>query len=142
HRKAQDRARDLERLRRASRRMTTPHEEMAVIAYRIHTECEKVLESDKSPLFWFQFEALAPGSEFKSWWWGPDSEILEEGGPQPRPATPQRAPAAPAAPSGRSSGASCAPGRTPPCSLASASGAIRASSIPRRSSFSTACCRR
>jgi diguanylate cyclase (GGDEF)-like protein len=83
HRKAQDRARDLERLRRASRRMTTPLEEMASIADRIHTECEKVLESDKAPLFWFQFEALAPGSEFKSWWWGPDSEILEEGVPEP-----------------------------------------------------------
>ena len=56
---------------------------MAAIADRIHTECEKVLESDKSPLFWFQFEALAPGSEFKSWWWGPDSEALEEGVPEP-----------------------------------------------------------
>jgi diguanylate cyclase (GGDEF)-like protein len=81
HRKAQDRARDLERLRRASRRMTTPLEEMASTADRIHTECAKVLE--KSHLFWFQFEALAPGSEFKSWWWGPGSEILEEGVPVP-----------------------------------------------------------
>src|SRR6202012_3171533 len=83
HRKAQDRARDLERLRRASRRMTTPLVEMPPIPARIHTECERVLESDKSPLFWFQFEALAPGSEFKSWWWGPDSEVLEEGVPEP-----------------------------------------------------------
>jgi diguanylate cyclase (GGDEF)-like protein len=81
HRKAQDRARDLERLRRASRRMTTPLEEMASTADRIHTECAKVLE--KSLLYWFQFEALAPGSEFKSWWWGPGSEILEEGVPVP-----------------------------------------------------------
>jgi diguanylate cyclase (GGDEF)-like protein len=78
HRKAQDRARDLERLRRASKRMTTPLEEMASIADRIHTECEKVVG-----FFWFQFEALAPGSEFKSWWWGPGSEILEEGVPEP-----------------------------------------------------------
>jgi diguanylate cyclase (GGDEF)-like protein len=78
HRKAQDRARDLERLRRASRRMTTPLEEMASTADRIHTECDKVL-----PFFWFQFEALAPGSEFKSWWSGPGSEILEEGVPEP-----------------------------------------------------------
>jgi diguanylate cyclase (GGDEF)-like protein len=81
HRKAQDRARDLERLRRASRRMTTPLEEMASTADRIHTECAKVLE--KTLLYWFQFEALAPGSEFKSWWWGPGSEILEEGVPVP-----------------------------------------------------------
>ena len=81
HRKAQDRARDLERLRRASRRMTTSLEEMASTADRIHTECEKVLE--KSHFYWFQFEALAPGSEFKSWWWGPGSEILEEGVPEP-----------------------------------------------------------
>jgi diguanylate cyclase (GGDEF)-like protein len=83
HRKAVDRARDLERLRRAGKRMTTPQEEMASIADRIHTECEKVLESDKAPLFWYQFEALAPGSEFKSWWWGPGSEVLEEGVPEP-----------------------------------------------------------
>ena len=78
HQKAQDRARDLERLRRASRRMTTALEEMASTADRIHSECDKVLK-----FFWFQFEALAPGSEFKSWWWGPDSEALEEGVPEP-----------------------------------------------------------
>jgi diguanylate cyclase (GGDEF)-like protein len=81
HRKAQDRVRDLDRLRRASKRMTTPLEEMASTADRIYTECVKVLK--KSHFFWFQFEALAPGSEFKSWWWGPDSEILEEGVPVP-----------------------------------------------------------
>ncbi len=67
HRKAQDRVRDLDRLRRASKRMTTPLEEMASTADRIYTECVKVLK--KTQFFWFQFEALAPGSEFKSWWW-------------------------------------------------------------------------
>ncbi len=77
-RKAQHRARDLERLRRASYRMTTPLEEMTSIADRIHIECGNVIQ-----FFWFQFEALAPGSEFKSWWSGPGSEILEEGVPEP-----------------------------------------------------------
>ena len=77
-RKAQHRARDLERLRRASYRMTTPLEEMTSIADRIHVECGNVIQ-----FFWFQFEALAPGSEFKSWWWGPGSETLEEGVPEP-----------------------------------------------------------
>ena len=76
--KAQDRARNLERLRRASHRMTTPLEEMTATADRLHTECANVLK-----VFWFQFEALAPGSELKSWWWGPQSEALEEGVPEP-----------------------------------------------------------
>jgi diguanylate cyclase (GGDEF)-like protein len=76
--KAQDRARNLERLRRASYRMTTPLEEMTATADRLHTECVNVLK-----VFWFQFEALAPGSELKSWWWGPQSEALEEGVPEP-----------------------------------------------------------
>ena len=75
--KAQHRARDLERLRRASYRMTTPMEEMASIADRIRAECAIV------KFHWFQFEALAPGSEFKSWWWGPDSDMLQEGVPEP-----------------------------------------------------------
>ncbi len=75
---AQDRARNLERLRRASYRMTTPLEEMTATADRLHTECANVLK-----VFWFQFEALAPGSELKSWWWGPHSESLEEGVPEP-----------------------------------------------------------
>lgn len=77
HRKSQERVRDLERLRRASHRMTTPMEEMASIADRIRVECGIV------KFFWFQFEALAPGSEFKSWWWGPGSEMLQEGVPEP-----------------------------------------------------------
>jgi diguanylate cyclase (GGDEF)-like protein len=75
---AQDRARNLERLRRASYRMTTPLEEMTATADRLHTECANVLK-----VFWFQFEALAPGSELKSWWWGPQSQALEEGVPEP-----------------------------------------------------------
>jgi diguanylate cyclase (GGDEF)-like protein len=75
---AQDRARNLERLRRASHRMTTPLEEMTATADRLRTECANVLK-----VFWFQFEALAPGSELKSWWWGPQSEALEEGVPEP-----------------------------------------------------------
>jgi diguanylate cyclase (GGDEF)-like protein len=57
--------------------MTTPLEEMASIADRIRVECGIVR------FFWFQFEALAPGSEFKSWWWGPGAEALEEGVPEP-----------------------------------------------------------
>jgi diguanylate cyclase (GGDEF)-like protein len=76
--KAQFRARDLERLRRAAQRISTPAGEMGSIAERIRAECEKVVHS-----FWFQFEALAPGSEFKSWWWGPESGILEDGVPEP-----------------------------------------------------------
>jgi diguanylate cyclase (GGDEF)-like protein len=76
--KAQFRARDLERLRRAAQRMSTPAGEMAATAERIRAECAKVLN-----FFWFQFEALAPGSEFQSWWWGPESEILEDGVPEP-----------------------------------------------------------
>jgi len=58
--------------------MSTPAGEMAATAERIRLECEKVVN-----FFWFQFEALAPGSEFQSWWWGPGSEILEDGVPEP-----------------------------------------------------------
>jgi diguanylate cyclase (GGDEF)-like protein len=76
--KSQNRARDLERLRRAGQRMSTPAEEMAALADRVRIECGHVL-----PFFWFQFEALAPGSELRSWWWGPESEALEEGVPEP-----------------------------------------------------------
>ena len=76
--KAQSRARDLERLRRASQRMITPAQEMEAIADRIRIECAKVL-----PFHWFQFETLTPGSELRSWWWGPLSESLAEGVPEP-----------------------------------------------------------
>ncbi|HEX4965689.1 MAG TPA: diguanylate cyclase [Thermoanaerobaculia bacterium] len=76
--KAQFRARDLERLRRAAQRMSTPAGEMGAIAERIRVECSKVVH-----FFWFQFEAMAPGSELQSWWWGPESDILEDGVPEP-----------------------------------------------------------
>ncbi len=77
--KAQNRARDLETLRRAGNRMSTPGEEMASMVDRFRIECSRVVPT----FFWFQFEALAPGSELKSWWWGPGSEALEEGVPEP-----------------------------------------------------------
>jgi diguanylate cyclase (GGDEF)-like protein len=77
--KAQNRARDLETLRRAGQRMSTPAEEMAGMVDRFRIECSRVVPT----FFWFQFEALAPGSELKSWWWGPGSEELEEGVPEP-----------------------------------------------------------
>ena len=76
--KAYNRARDLETLRRAGQRMSTPAEELTAIADRIRSECARVV-----PTFvWFQFEVLTPGSEFQSWWWGPESEALEEGVPE------------------------------------------------------------
>ncbi len=74
--KARRRAGDLERLRRAGTRMTTPEQEMAGVAERILAECEVV------KFQWYQFETLTPGSEFKSWWAGPDRE-LHEGVPEP-----------------------------------------------------------
>jgi diguanylate cyclase (GGDEF)-like protein len=75
--RAQRRVRDLERLHRAGKRMTFAAQEMAAVAERIHVECGKVV-----PFLWFQFEALAPGSEFKSWWAGPQG-VLQEGVPEP-----------------------------------------------------------
>ena len=77
--KAQNRAHDLETLRRAGQRMSTPTEEMTALADRIRIECSRVVPS----FSWFQFEVLTPGSEFQSWWWGPDSETLGEGVPEP-----------------------------------------------------------
>jgi len=77
HDSVRRRVRDLERLRRAGRRMFFAAQEMAAVVERIHTECQKVV-----PFLWFQFEALAPGSEFKSWWAGPQGE-LREGVPEP-----------------------------------------------------------
>ncbi|HEX6901720.1 MAG TPA: diguanylate cyclase [Thermoanaerobaculia bacterium] len=76
---AEHRARDLERLRRAGQRMSTPQEEMAAIADRIRIECTRVVPT----LFWFQFEAMAPGSELRTWWWRRGTEELEEGVPEP-----------------------------------------------------------
>jgi diguanylate cyclase (GGDEF)-like protein len=77
--KAQSRARDLETLRRAGQRMSAPTEEMTAIANRIRSECARVLPN----FVWFQFELLTPGSEFPSWWWGPESEALADGVPEP-----------------------------------------------------------
>jgi len=77
--RSQSRARDLETLRRAGQRMTNPAEEMAALADRVRIECHRVIPT----VFWFQFEALAPGSELKSWWWTPGLETLEEGVPEP-----------------------------------------------------------
>ncbi|HYG61585.1 MAG TPA: GGDEF domain-containing protein [Thermoanaerobaculia bacterium] len=75
--RAQRRVRDLERLRRAGKRMFFAAQEMAAVVERIRVECAKVV-----PFLWFQFEALAPGSEFKSWWAGPQG-VLQEGVPEP-----------------------------------------------------------
>jgi diguanylate cyclase (GGDEF)-like protein len=77
--RAGNRARDLETLRRASQRMSTPAEEMTAIADRIRLECFRVVPN----CFWFQFEILTPGSELPSWWWGPESAELKEGVPEP-----------------------------------------------------------
>lgn len=74
--KSRRRARDLERLRRAGQRMTTPAQEMAGVAERIHAECKVV------PFHYFQLETLTPGSEFRSWWAGPGGE-LRAGVPEP-----------------------------------------------------------
>jgi diguanylate cyclase (GGDEF)-like protein len=81
HERSHHRAFDLERLRRAGKRVVDKGErEIVDVADRIKVECGKVL-----PFHWFQFELLAPGSEFKSWWTGPkgaESE-LRVGVPQP-----------------------------------------------------------
>jgi diguanylate cyclase (GGDEF)-like protein len=63
--KARRRAGDLERLGRAGTRMITPEQEMAGVADRILAECAVV------KFQWFQFEVMTPGSEFKTWWAGP-----------------------------------------------------------------------
>lgn len=74
--KMRRRARDLERLRRAGRRIVTVAQEMEGVVERIHAECKGV------KCLWFQFEALTPGSEFKSWWAGPEGAV-QEGIPVP-----------------------------------------------------------
>lgn len=73
---------DLERLRRAGRRMISPAREMAAVAARVHLECGRVV-----PFHWFQFEALAAGHELRSWWAGADRS-LHEGVPEPEPYPP------------------------------------------------------
>jgi diguanylate cyclase (GGDEF)-like protein len=76
-RKARNRIHDLERLGRAGERIVTRMQEMAQVAERIRDESAKVL-----PFHWFQFEALAPGSELRSWLGRPEG-ALEEGVPEP-----------------------------------------------------------
>jgi diguanylate cyclase (GGDEF)-like protein len=81
HERSHHRAFDLERLRRAGKRMVDKGErEIVDVAERIKVECGKVVQFS-----WFHFELLAPGSEFKSWWAGPkgpESE-LRLGVPEP-----------------------------------------------------------
>jgi diguanylate cyclase (GGDEF)-like protein len=77
--RAVNRARDLETLRRAGRRMSTPTEEMTALADRIRIECSRVVPS----LSWFQLEVLTPGSELPSWWWRPGADGLSAGVPEP-----------------------------------------------------------
>ncbi|HEX7180247.1 MAG TPA: GGDEF domain-containing protein [Thermoanaerobaculia bacterium] len=78
HQRSHYRARDMERLSRAAKRIVDKDErEVADVAERIRAECERVVRP-----FWFQFELLAPGSQFKSWWAGVSGE-LQEGVPEP-----------------------------------------------------------
>ena len=81
HERSHHRAFDLERLRRAGKRVVQKGEQEIVdVADRLKVECGKVV-----PFHWFQFELLAPGSELKSWWAGPkgpESE-LRMGVPEP-----------------------------------------------------------
>lgn len=81
HERSHHRAYDLERLRRAGKRVVNKGErEIVDVADRIKVECGKVVS-----FFWFQFELLAPGSEFKSWWAGPKGaeSDLRLGVPEP-----------------------------------------------------------
>jgi diguanylate cyclase (GGDEF)-like protein len=80
--KARSRIRNLDRLQRAGKRMTSPESEMAGVAERIYLECARV-----SGCLWYQFEALTPGSEFRSWWSGPAGALFE-GVPEPEPHPP------------------------------------------------------
>jgi diguanylate cyclase (GGDEF)-like protein len=79
HERSHHRAFDLERLRRAGKRVVQKGEQEIVdVIDRIKVECGKVVQ-----LHWFQFELLAPGSELKSWWAeGPEGE-LRAGVPEP-----------------------------------------------------------
>jgi diguanylate cyclase (GGDEF)-like protein len=79
HERAHHRVRDLEKLRRAGRRMVDRSErELVEVIDRIRLECSKVVKAT----FWFQFETLVEGGELKSWWAGPQGE-LQEGVPEP-----------------------------------------------------------
>jgi len=77
--KTHHRVRDLEKLRRAAKRMVGHSErELVEVIDRIRMECSKVVQAS----FWFQFEILIPGGELKSWWAGPQG-VLQEGVPEP-----------------------------------------------------------
>jgi diguanylate cyclase (GGDEF)-like protein len=79
HERTHHRVRDLEKLRRAGRRMVDRSErELVEVIDRIRVECSKVVKAS----FWFQFETLVEGGELKSWWAGPQGE-LQEGVPEP-----------------------------------------------------------
>jgi diguanylate cyclase (GGDEF)-like protein len=79
HERAHHRVRDLEKLRRAGRRMVDRSErELVEVIDRIRLECSKVVKAS----FWFQFETLVEGGELKSWWAGPQGE-LQAGVPEP-----------------------------------------------------------
>jgi diguanylate cyclase (GGDEF)-like protein len=79
HERAHHRVRDLEKLRRAAKRMVGHSErELVEVIDRIRMECSKVVKAS----FWFQFETLVPGGELKSWWAGPPG-VLQEGVPEP-----------------------------------------------------------
>ena len=81
HERSHHRAYDLERLRRAGKRVVDKGErEIVDVVRRIRVECERVVQ----PL-WMQFELMAPGSELKSWWASrglPEGEV-REGVPEP-----------------------------------------------------------
>ncbi|HEY2739943.1 MAG TPA: GGDEF domain-containing protein [Thermoanaerobaculia bacterium] len=77
--KTHHRVRDLEKLRRAAKRMVGHSErELVEVIDRIRLECSKVVQASS----WFQFEILIPGGELKSWWSGPQGG-LQEGVPEP-----------------------------------------------------------
>lgn len=79
HERSHHRERDLEKLRRAGKRMVESSErELVQVIDRIRMECSKVVKAS----FWFQFETLIEGGELKSWWSGPQGG-LQEGVPEP-----------------------------------------------------------
>jgi diguanylate cyclase (GGDEF)-like protein len=89
HERSHHRAYDLERLRRAGKRVVDKGErEIVDVVRRIRVECERVLlptRGEKPQPFWMQFEVMAPGSELKSWWASrglPEGEV-REGVPEP-----------------------------------------------------------
>ena len=84
--RSRQRVDDLERLSRASRRIAgeQPETGFRIVAERIRIECSNVV-----PFQWFQFELLARGSSYCSWWSGPDRGI-RDGAPELPEAPPPR----------------------------------------------------